>query len=50
LSGVTTLTPESVQVLEAVDKLEKDLVQIVVEDSVDCEDGGKGVIREMHTG
>lgn len=47
LSGVQALTPESVQVLEAADKLEKDLVQIAVEDSVDCEDGGKGVIREM---
>lgn len=47
LSGVIALTLESVQVLEAADKLEKDLVQIAVEDSVDCEDGGKGVIREM---
>ena len=31
----------------AADKLEKDLVQIAVEDSVDSEDGGKSIIREM---
>uniref|UniRef100_A0A0C9S5S1 TSA: Wollemia nobilis Ref_Wollemi_Transcript_18614_3809 transcribed RNA sequence n=1 Tax=Wollemia nobilis TaxID=56998 RepID=A0A0C9S5S1_9CONI len=47
LSGLNALTPESVQVLQAADKLEKDLVQIAVEDSADCEDGGKGIIREM---
>lgn len=27
--------------------MEKDLVQIAVEDSVDSEDGGKAIIREM---
>ncbi|MED6184735.1 hypothetical protein PIB30_050408 [Stylosanthes scabra] len=31
----------------AADKLEKDLVQIAVADSVESEDGGKSVIREM---
>ncbi|XP_077217884.1 elongation factor Ts (DUF810) [Tasmannia lanceolata] len=47
MSGVTELTPDAVQVLKAADKLEKDLVQIAVEDSVDSEDGGKAIIREM---
>ncbi|CAM8910101.1 unnamed protein product [Rhodiola kirilowii] len=47
VSGITELTPDAVQVLRAADKLEKDLVQIAVEDSVDSDDGGKGIIREM---
>lgn len=47
ISGVADLTPDSVQVLKAADKLEKDLVQIAVEDSVESEDGGKAIIREM---
>ncbi|KAJ6823985.1 uncharacterized protein M6B38_130005 [Iris pallida] len=47
ISSVTELTVDYVQVLKAADKLEKDLVQIAVEDSVDSEDGGKGLIREM---
>ncbi|CAA6671627.1 unnamed protein product [Spirodela intermedia] len=47
ISGVAELTPDSVQVLKAADKLEKDLVQIAVEDSVESEDGGKAIIREM---
>ncbi|XP_042488455.1 protein unc-13 homolog [Macadamia integrifolia] len=47
VSGITELTPDAVQVLGAADKLEKDLVQIAVEDSVDSEDGGKAIIREM---
>lgn len=47
ISGVLELTPDSVQVLRAADKLEKDLVQIAVEDSVDSDDGGKAIIREM---
>ena len=46
-SGVMGLTPDVVQVLKAADKLEKDLVQIAVEDSVDSDDGGKAIIREM---
>ncbi|KAJ7958818.1 Retinol dehydrogenase 13 [Quillaja saponaria] len=47
ISGIAELTPDAVQVLRASDKLEKDLVQIAVEDSVDSEDGGKAIIREM---
>ncbi|KAM3282137.1 protein unc-13 [Capsicum chacoense] len=45
--SITELTPDAVQILRAADKLEKDLVQIAVEDSVDCDDGGKAIIREM---
>ncbi|KAF8400872.1 hypothetical protein HHK36_014175 [Tetracentron sinense] len=47
ISGITELTPDAVQVLRAADELEKFLVQIAVEDSVDSEDGGKAIIREM---
>ena len=44
---ISELTPDTVQVLRDADKLEKDLVQIAVEDSVDSEDGGKSIIQEM---
>ncbi|CAI8603034.1 unnamed protein product [Vicia faba] len=44
---VTSLTSESVQVLQRAGKLEKLIVQIVVEDSNECDDGGKTVVREM---
>lgn len=47
ISGIMELTPDAVQVLRAADKLEKDLVHIAVEDSVDSDDGGKAIIREM---
>uniref|UniRef100_A0A5B7ADV5 MHD1 domain-containing protein n=1 Tax=Davidia involucrata TaxID=16924 RepID=A0A5B7ADV5_DAVIN len=47
VSGISELTPNAVQVLLAADKLEKDLVQIAVEDSVDSDDGGKAIIQEM---
>lgn len=47
VKGINELTPDAIEVLMAADKLEKDLVQIAVEDSVDSEDGGKSVIREM---
>ncbi|RRT34658.1 hypothetical protein B296_00044314 [Ensete ventricosum] len=47
LSSVKELTPDVLQVLGAADKLEKDLLDIVVEDSVDSDDGGKSLIREM---
>ncbi|OIV97805.1 hypothetical protein TanjilG_12562 [Lupinus angustifolius] len=47
ISGITELTPDVVQVLRAADQLEKDLVQIAVEDSVESDDGGKAIIREM---
>ncbi|KAF5748552.1 hypothetical protein HS088_TW04G00508 [Tripterygium wilfordii] len=47
VSAVSELTPDAIQVLRAADKLEKDLVQIAVEDAVDSEDGGKSIIQEM---
>lgn len=47
ISGITELTPDVIQVLLAADILEKNLVQIAVEDSVDSEDGGKSIIQEM---
>lgn len=47
LSGINVLTPEAVEVLQQADQLEKELVQIAVEDAVDSDDGGKAVIREM---
>ncbi|KAL4374766.1 hypothetical protein HN51_008594 [Arachis hypogaea] len=47
VKSITELTPDAIEVLMAADKLEKDLVQIAVADSVDSEDGGKSVIREM---
>ncbi|XP_023002200.1 uncharacterized protein LOC111496130 isoform X1 [Cucurbita maxima] len=47
VSGIGELTPDAIQVLRAADKLEKNLVQIAVEDSVDSDDGGKAIIREM---
>lgn len=47
ISSVLELTPDVVQVLKDADKLEKDLVNIAVEESVDSDDGGKSLIREM---
>ncbi|XP_068325521.1 protein unc-13 homolog [Pyrus communis] len=47
ISGIAELNPDAVQVLRAADKLEKDLVLIAVLDSVDSDDGGKAIIREM---
>ncbi|KAL2321318.1 hypothetical protein Fmac_030287 [Flemingia macrophylla] len=47
VKSINELTPDAIDVLIAADKLEKDLVQIAVEDSVDSEDGGKSIIREM---
>ena len=47
LGGVSTLTNETVGVLQRAGKLEKLLVQMVVEDSVECDDGGKSIVREM---
>ncbi|KAK1267198.1 hypothetical protein QJS04_geneDACA000034 [Acorus gramineus] len=47
LSEVTTLTNDIIQVLNVAGKLEKVLVQMVVEDTVDCDDGGKSIVREM---
>ncbi|CAL1355983.1 unnamed protein product [Linum trigynum] len=47
LAGVTSLNNEMVDVLHRAAKLEKALVQMVVEDSEESEDGGKNIIREM---
>ncbi|OIW21534.1 hypothetical protein TanjilG_06152 [Lupinus angustifolius] len=47
LSEMTSLTVEVLQVLQRAKKLEDILVQMVVEDCADCEDGGKTVVREM---
>ncbi|XP_073132104.1 protein unc-13 homolog [Henckelia pumila] len=47
ISGISELNPEAIQVLLAADKLEKDLVEMAVSDSVDSEDGGKAIIQEM---
>ncbi|XP_050218095.1 protein unc-13 homolog [Mercurialis annua] len=47
ISGISELTPDAIEVLCAADKLEKDLVQIAVEDAVNSDDGGKSVIQEM---
>ncbi|XP_028075149.1 protein unc-13 homolog isoform X1 [Camellia sinensis] len=47
VSDIDELSPDAVQVLLAADKLEKVLVQIAVEDSVESEDGGKAIIQEM---
>ncbi|GER28811.1 hypothetical protein STAS_04633 [Striga asiatica] len=47
VSGVSELNPEAIQVLLAAEKLEKDLVEMAVADSLDSEDGGKATIQEM---
>nr|GLL43557.1 uncharacterized protein LOC109175947 [Ipomoea trifida] len=47
MAGASTMAKETVQVLQKAGKLEKVLVQMVVEDSVECEDGGKTIVREM---
>jgi len=47
VSEVNSLTSESVQVLQRTGKFEKLIVQIVVEDSNECDDGGKTVVGEM---
>lgn len=47
LSGVSTLTHDAIRVLQVAGTLEKVLAQIIVEDSVECEDGGKGLVREL---
>ncbi|XP_027364413.1 protein unc-13 homolog [Abrus precatorius] len=47
LSEVTSLTHETVEVLQRAEKLEKVLLQMVVENSVDGEDNGNTVLREM---
>lgn len=47
LAKVTSLTTELVRVLQSAGKLEKLLVQMLMEDSADCEDGGKEIVRQM---
>ncbi|GMH18876.1 hypothetical protein Nepgr_020717 [Nepenthes gracilis] len=47
LAGVCTLSGETINALQRAGKLEKILVQMVVEDSTNCEDGGKAIVREM---
>ncbi|XP_028769572.1 protein unc-13 homolog [Neltuma alba] len=47
LGGVISLTTEMVEVLQRAGRLEKLLVQMVVEESTECDDGGKTVVREM---
>ncbi|KAK7243044.1 hypothetical protein RIF29_37828 [Crotalaria pallida] len=47
LNEVTSLTSESVQVLQRADKVEKVLLQMVVDDSSDGDDNGKTVVKEM---
>lgn len=44
---MTPQTIETILVLQRARKLEDVLVQLVVEDSADCEDGGKTIVREM---
>ncbi|KAE8703040.1 hypothetical protein F3Y22_tig00110474pilonHSYRG00008 [Hibiscus syriacus] len=47
LAGTSILNGEVIRVLQRSSRLEKVLVQMVVEDSQDFEDGGKGIVREM---
>ncbi|XP_073123042.1 protein unc-13 homolog [Henckelia pumila] len=47
LTGASSFKNETVLVLQRAGKLEKALVQMAVEDSVECEDGGKAIVREM---
>ncbi|GMI89463.1 hypothetical protein like AT2G25800 [Hibiscus trionum] len=48
VSGIDEVSADVLRVLKHADRLEKDLVQIAVENSVESEDGGKSIIREMH--
>ncbi|KAI3951128.1 hypothetical protein MKW98_028532 [Papaver atlanticum] len=47
IAQVSTLTNEAIRVLQTAGKLEKDLIQMAIEESIDCEEGGKVVLREM---
>ncbi|PKA58716.1 hypothetical protein AXF42_Ash000809 [Apostasia shenzhenica] len=47
IARITGLNNESVRVLQTAGKLEKTLVQMVVEDAADYDDGGKAVVKEM---
>nr|XP_017228196.1 PREDICTED: uncharacterized protein LOC108192467 [Daucus carota subsp. sativus] len=41
------LSNEAIEILHTAGKLEKFLVQMAVEDSAECSDGGKAIVREM---
>ncbi|GMJ01997.1 CELLULOSE-RELATED DUF810 [Hibiscus trionum] len=47
LTGTRLLNRQVVGVLQGAAKLEQLLVQMVVEDSEECEDGGKGIVTQM---
>ncbi|KAJ4784392.1 Gls protein (DUF810) [Rhynchospora pubera] len=47
LAKVTSLTNELVRVLHSAGRMEKMLIQMVVEDSSETEDGGKAIVKEM---
>lgn len=47
LTGTPSLTSETISILQRAGRLEKLLIQMVVEDSGECEDGGKAIVREM---
>ncbi|KAL5996960.1 hypothetical protein ACLOJK_007886 [Asimina triloba] len=47
LAGLRSPTFEMLHVLQTAGRLEKALVQRVVEDSIECEDGGKAIVGEM---
>ncbi|KAL8161950.1 hypothetical protein V2J09_013439 [Rumex salicifolius] len=47
LTGAALLCSETIDILQMAGKLEKFMVQMVVEDTVDCEDGGKSLVRQM---
>ncbi|KAL0414273.1 UNVERIFIED_CONTAM: protein unc-13 [Sesamum radiatum] len=47
LTGMSPPINETILVLQRAGKLEKALMQMVIEDSADCEDGGKSVAKEM---
>ncbi|KAI3407496.1 uncharacterized protein J3R85_020952 [Psidium guajava] len=47
LASASALDNEIVKVLESAGKLEKVLAQMVVEDTIECDDGGKMIVREM---
>lgn len=47
IAGLTELTPDTAQVLKEADKLEKDLIHIVIEDSMNTDDRGKSLLSGM---
>ncbi|XP_010473856.1 PREDICTED: uncharacterized protein LOC104753280 [Camelina sativa] len=47
LAGRSFISRDTVEVLQTAGKLEKVLVQMVAEDTEECDDGGKGLVREM---